>query len=50
MTDVYEVVGAIDRSMVDHLETTDGSVLVDNGDEDLLLAKPANASDGDGGE
>lgn len=49
MTDVYEVVGAVDRSMADHIETTDGSILVDDGDEDLLMAKPKSA-DGNGGE
>lgn len=48
MTDVYETVGAIDRSMADHIETTDGSILVDDGDGDLLVAKPKPADDNGG--
>ncbi|WP_170972346.1 hypothetical protein [Natronorubrum halophilum] len=44
MTTRYEVIGAVDRSVAD-LETTAGLILVDDGDEDLLIAQPAEGDD-----
>ena len=45
MTARYEVVGAVDRSTADVLEAADDVILVDDGDEDLLIAQPASDDD-----
>ncbi|MDQ2052922.1 hypothetical protein RBH26_20995 [Natronolimnohabitans sp. A-GB9] len=48
MTARYEVVGAVDRSTAGVLETADDLILVDDGDEELLIAQPAaRGDDGD---
>ncbi|WP_254768275.1 hypothetical protein [Salinilacihabitans rarus] len=40
MTLRYEVVGAVDRSVGDSLDLGGETILVDDGDDDLLLAQP----------
>ncbi len=45
MTARFEVVGAVDRSMAERLHAADDLILVDDGDDELLLAQPAEGDD-----
>ncbi|QRV14256.1 hypothetical protein JMJ58_15085 [Haloterrigena salifodinae] len=46
MTVRYEVVGALDRGVVDAMGGLGSdAILVDDGDEDLLIAQPATGGD-----
>lgn len=47
MSEVYEVVGAIERSVAETLGPSDGTILVDDGDGEFLIARP---KEGDNGE
>ncbi|NUC71748.1 hypothetical protein HTZ84_05390 [Haloterrigena sp. SYSU A558-1] len=47
MTTRYEVVGAVDRSTADVLETAADVILVDDGNEDLLIAQRTEREDDD---
>jgi len=46
----YQVVGAIDRSAAEQIEGAesvigDGTILVDDGDEEILIAQPTGGDD-----
>lgn len=47
MPDVWEVVGVIDRSSAGLFDGQRDAILVDNGDDEYLVARPRNAEDGD---
>jgi len=48
MTVRYEVVGALDRSVAESMGDIGGdAILVDDGDDELLVARPAAGGDDD---
>ncbi|MFB1066462.1 hypothetical protein [Natrinema sp. H-ect4] len=46
MTDRYEVVGALDRSVADEVGNLGGgAILVDDGNDEILVARPEAGED-----
>ncbi|WP_226479125.1 hypothetical protein [Natrinema amylolyticum] len=45
MTVYYDVIGKVDRSVADSFTADPDLILVDDGDDDLLIAEPAGDDD-----
>jgi hypothetical protein len=46
-TKQYEVVGAIERHVGEHFRTEGDTILVDDGDDELLIAQPKTSAGDD---
>lgn len=45
MSDVYEAVGHIDRAVQGSVSFDSETIIVDNGGDDLIVARPRNGDD-----